>query len=108
MKLKVLKKFSDKNTSELYLEGTIIDVKEDRAKELLNHPLDLVEIYEYEMVVEAPTNEDKETDDFVEEVIEEFKKEQEIEAKNISEDIIALEAKEAAPKRTRKKKAEVK
>lgn len=43
MKLKILKKFTDKNTGELYTEGLIIDVKDKRGEELLAHPLELVE-----------------------------------------------------------------
>ena len=43
MKLKILKKFTDKNTGELYTEGLIIDVKDKRGEELLSHPLELVE-----------------------------------------------------------------
>lgn len=43
IKLRVLKRFTDKETSELYLEGMILDVSEKRGKELLGHPLDLVE-----------------------------------------------------------------
>lgn len=43
MKLKILKKFSDKNTGELYTPGSIIEVANKRGEELLAHPLELVE-----------------------------------------------------------------
>lgn len=43
MKLKILKKFSDKNTGELYTPGLVIDVANKRGEELLSHPLELVE-----------------------------------------------------------------
>ena len=43
MKLKILKRFNDKNTSELYLEGMTIEVNAKRGEELLSHPLELVE-----------------------------------------------------------------
>lgn len=43
IKLRVLKRFTDKNTSELYLEDMIIEVNAKRGAELLAHPLELVE-----------------------------------------------------------------
>lgn len=57
MKLKVLKRFTDKNTSELYLEGMIIEVNAKRGAELLAHPLELVE----EVIEESSTKEVKTT-----------------------------------------------
>lgn len=46
MKLKVLKSFNDKYTDALYTEGQILEVTEKRAKELISHPLELVEVIE--------------------------------------------------------------
>lgn len=43
MKLKILKKFTDRYTGELYTEGLVINVKDKRGEELLSHPLELVE-----------------------------------------------------------------
>ena len=43
MKLKILKKFTDKNNGELYVPEQIIDVSSKRGEELLSHPLELVE-----------------------------------------------------------------
>lgn len=43
MKLKVLKKFRDKNTKELYKVGDVIEADDARAEELLNHEAGLVE-----------------------------------------------------------------
>ena len=43
MKLKVLKKFRDKNTKELYEVGVVIEADDARAEELLNHEAGLVE-----------------------------------------------------------------
>lgn len=57
MKLKVLKRFTDKNTSELYLEDMIIEVNAKRGAELLSHPLELVE----EVIEESSTKEVKTT-----------------------------------------------
>lgn len=51
MKLKVLKKFSDKHTNEVYAIGETIEVNEKRAKELLSHSLGLVEVVEEEKTV---------------------------------------------------------
>ena len=97
MKLKVLKVFSDKYTNELYKVNDVLEVSEERAKEILNHQLELVEKIE-------ETNGDKIVNQIVNDSIEEFKQEQEIEAKAILEDLIELEAKEIKPKQTRKKK----
>lgn len=46
MKLKVLKSFNDKYTDALYTEGQILEVTEKRAKEIISHPLELVEVIE--------------------------------------------------------------
>lgn len=43
MKLKVLKKFRDKNTKELYKAGSVIEVDDERGEELLSHEAKLVE-----------------------------------------------------------------
>lgn len=83
IKLKILKKFNDRYTGELYTEGLVIEVSKERANELLNHKLELVEVIKDTTIKE---------DDLVN---------KEIEAKEVGEDIIVLEAK---PKRTRKTK----
>lgn len=66
MKLKVLKTFSDKNTGELYTKDLTIEVSNERGKELLAHPLDLVENVDENPVM----------DKIIDEVVEEFKEEQ--------------------------------
>lgn len=38
MKLKVLQPFHDRYTDELYLEGDVIDVSEERGEEILSVP----------------------------------------------------------------------
>ena len=43
MKVKVIKSFRDKNTGELYEADSIIDVKKERAEELLKDARGLVE-----------------------------------------------------------------
>ena len=43
MKLKILKKFTDKNTGELYIPDMEIEVKDKRGEEILAHPLELAE-----------------------------------------------------------------
>lgn len=43
MKLKVIKTFEDKYTHETYQIGRIIDVSDDRGKEILAHTEKLVE-----------------------------------------------------------------
>lgn len=48
MKLKVLKKFVDKNNGEFYIEDMILTVSAKRGAELLAHPLELVEEIEEE------------------------------------------------------------
>lgn len=57
MKLKVLKKFVDKYSGEFYIEDMILTVSEKRAKELLAHPLELVqEIKEEKSAEEVMAN----------------------------------------------------
>lgn len=53
MKLKVLKSFNDKYTDVLYTEGQVLEVTEKRAKELLSHPLELVEVIEEDKEVKS-------------------------------------------------------
>lgn len=48
IKLKVLKQFHDKVTGELYKAGSVIEVTEDRAKEILSSPLKVAELVEGE------------------------------------------------------------
>ena len=54
MKLKVLKKFSDKYTNKVYTIGDEIEVNEKRGKELLGHSLELVEVIAEEQTEEKP------------------------------------------------------
>ena len=42
MKLKVLRRFRDKNTKELYEVGSVIEVEDERGEELLSHEAKLV------------------------------------------------------------------
>lgn len=46
MRLKVMKKFRDKYTKEIYEAGSIITVKADRGRELVEDPRGLAEAYE--------------------------------------------------------------
>lgn len=46
MKLKVLKSFVDKTNGKKYNIGDVIDVTDSRGKEILSHPLELVEVIE--------------------------------------------------------------
>lgn len=50
MKLRVLNAFHDKNTDELYEVGKELEVDNKRGKELLAHPLSLVEALEEKQV----------------------------------------------------------
>ena len=43
MKLKALMKFKDKRTGEIYEAGTVLEVTEERAAEILENPLKLAE-----------------------------------------------------------------
>ena len=43
MKLKVLRKFKDKNTGELYEAGSVIEVSDERGAEIIGNPLKLAE-----------------------------------------------------------------
>ncbi len=44
MKLKIVRRFSDRLTGEAYSVGQVIDVDDARAEELLDHPLGVVEL----------------------------------------------------------------
>lgn len=46
MRLKVLQRFRDKNTKEIYEAGAVITVKADRGKELVEDPRGLAEAIE--------------------------------------------------------------
>lgn len=48
MKLKVLKCFVDKVNGKTYNVDDVIDVSDARGKEILSHPLELVEVVESE------------------------------------------------------------
>lgn len=48
MKLKVLKSFVDKVNGKTYNVDDVIDVSDARGKEILSHPLELVEVVESE------------------------------------------------------------
>lgn len=48
IKLKVLRQFHDKVTDELYKADSVIEVTEDRAKEILSSPLKVAELVEGE------------------------------------------------------------
>ena len=84
MKLKVLKVFNDKYTGQLYKINDVIEVNEERAKEILNHPLELVE----EVVEELEAAKE---DEEINQIVEEFKAERAAQEKK---------------KTTRKKKAQ--
>ena len=55
MKLKVEKKFRDKNTKELYEVGQTIEVDDERAEELLSHKAGLVSEAKAKKVAKKPT-----------------------------------------------------
>lgn len=59
MKLKVVRPFHDKETDELYTVGSVIDVTEKRAKEILASRYDLAEpvepVEQETTVTEEPT-----------------------------------------------------
>lgn len=55
MLLKILKQFHDRETNELYKVGAVIDVREERAKEILNSPLNVAELVETEQETEQET-----------------------------------------------------
>lgn len=47
-KIKVLKRFHDKETGQVYNVGEIVEVTEKRAKEIISHPLEVAELLEAE------------------------------------------------------------
>lgn len=53
MLLKVLKQFHDRETSELYKIGAVLDVSEERGKEILASPLKVAELVEVEETTES-------------------------------------------------------
>ena len=54
MRLKVLQRFRDKYTKEIYEAGTVITVKADRGKELVADPRGLAEEIEPKRSASAP------------------------------------------------------
>ena len=55
MKIKVLKRFHDKETDQVYNAGEIVEVTEKRAKEIVSSPLEVAELLEAEKPVETET-----------------------------------------------------
>lgn len=61
MLLRVLKQFHDRETSELYKIGSVIDVREERGKEILNSPLKVAELAEVKETTESKLEEVEKT-----------------------------------------------
>lgn len=51
MKIKVLKSFYDKDTNELYKVGSVIDIAEKRAKEILASKYEVAELVEQKPLI---------------------------------------------------------
>lgn len=52
IKVKVLKQFHDKETDQLYTVGEVIEVTDDRAREILSSPLSVAELADGEKLPE--------------------------------------------------------
>jgi hypothetical protein len=61
MKLKVLKSFYDKDTNELYEVGSVIDVSESRANEILASKFEVAELVEEKSVIIKTDEQPKKT-----------------------------------------------